>query len=145
MFSLNTNLNKKQQVLALRKFSTHHCARHIFKSVGLTNSREYGSMKYVINQMKSLTQVARRIDNKKVRANDDKRGMLNSLELAFSTTPPMETETPNDLARKKHKPSGRAIPNLFGVPVMTMHLLMSTNGVNKMKISPGLEISNWSI
>ena len=57
-------------------------------------------MKYVINQIKSLTQVARRTENKKGIANDDKRGMLNSLELAFATTPPMETETPDDVARK---------------------------------------------
>ena len=58
-------------------------------------------MKYVINQMKILTQVVRRKDNKKGRSNDDKRGVLNSLALAFATTPPMETETPDDVARKK--------------------------------------------
>ena len=85
-------------------------------------------MKYVINQMKSLTQVARRIDNKKGRANDDKRGMLNSLALAFATTPQMETETPDDMTRKKRKPSVRAISKLFGMPVMNTHLLMSSNG-----------------
>ena len=96
---LDTNLNEKQQVLALRKASTHHRERHIFKSAGLIDSREYGLMNYVIDQMKILTQVARRIDNKKGRSNDDKRGMLNSLALAFATTPPMETETPDDVVR----------------------------------------------
>ena len=87
-------------------------------------------MKYVINKMKSLTKVSRRTDNKKGRANDDRRGMLNSLMLAFSLTPPMEMETPNDMARKKRKPSVRAISKLFGIPVMTTHLMMSTNRIN---------------
>ena len=91
-------------------------------------------MKYIINQMKILTQVSRITDNKKGRANDDKRGMLNSLALAFATTLPMETETPDDVARKKHKPSVRAIYNLFDTPVMTTHLLMSTKGIKRIKL-----------
>ena len=88
--------------------------------------------------MKSLSHVARRTDNKKGNANDDKRGMMNYFALAFATTPPMETETPDDVARKKRKPSVRAISKLFGMPVMTTHLLMSTNGIKRIKIRQGL-------
>ena len=54
----------------------------------------------------------------------------------------MEKETPDDVARKKHKPSVREISKLFGIPVITTHLLMSTNGINRIKIRQGLEISN---
>ena len=71
--------------------------------------------------------------------------MLNYLALEFATTPLMETKTPDDVARKKRKPSVRAISKLFGMPVMTTHLLMSTNGIKQIKIRQGLEISDCSM
>ena len=55
----------------------------------------------------------------------------------------MEKEAPYDVARKKRKPSVRAISKLFGMPVMTTHLLMSTKGIKRIKIRQGLEISDW--
>ena len=67
------------------------------------------------------------------------------MALAFVTTPPTEKEIPDDVASKKRKPSVRVISKLFGMPVMTTHLLMSTNGIKRMKIRQGSEISDWSM
>jgi len=101
---LNLNLNKKQQVVALRKASIHPLVRRLFKSAGLIDVNEYETMKYMAKQMERLIKLARQTEKKQGRANDDRRGLVESIVLSIITTPPSSTnnneeKVPSKLSR----------------------------------------------
>ena len=93
---LNPNLNKHQQVLALRKASTHIKLALHFKSAGLIDNKEYETLKHMAGQARSLVKHAMDTNKKKGRANDDKRGCVQSLVLGAVTTPPLDNESRGD-------------------------------------------------
>ena len=52
---LNSFINDKQIVVALRESSIHHHVKQYFKSAGLIDSKEYSTLKYLASQkMKKL-------------------------------------------------------------------------------------------
>jgi len=111
---LNSNINIKQQVLALRKASLHPLVRCLFKSAGLIDDKQYETMKYMAKQMETLIKLARTTDKKKGRAKNDKRGFVEAILLAVATTP--TTDDNNNNNNRKKAPSMRSRLKLLGIP-----------------------------
>ena len=78
---LDNNLNEQQQVLALRTASTHNDIALHFRSAGLIDNKEYDTMKHISSQVRSLVTDTLKTNNKRGRANDDKRFFFNLLFL----------------------------------------------------------------
>ena len=116
---LNSKLNEQQLVLALRKASTHHSVRRIFKSAGLIDIPEYKIMMHLAGQMKGIMAIARTTEKKQGRANDDKCGLVEAVMLAVSTPPPLTGDSDD-------APSHSTIAKLFGIPKTTTRKLLKT-------------------
>ena len=91
----NPKLSDKQKVYALRKASTHHLCRRIFHSAGLIDGERYEAMKHFFSQIKKLVQEATATDDRRGRASDDKRALVNTVLLTTASTPSTENE-PNE-------------------------------------------------
>ena len=88
-------LSDKQKVYALRKASTHHLSMRIFHSAGLIDNKRYDAMKHFSKRIKKLVQEATATDDRRGRASDDKRALVNTVLLTTASTPSTENE-PNE-------------------------------------------------
>jgi hypothetical protein len=85
--------------------------------------------------MKSLIQKALETDRRKGRANDDKRGFIQSIILAVAGTP---------TTNKKKNPSYKKCFDLLGIPSTSGYRITKTQQQKRADIMAGLDVVEWS-
>ena len=142
-------LSDAQKIVVPRVASTSKRLRHYFKSAGLIDAPEYETLKYMVNQMKKLIIKARETEHRFGRANDDKRGFIQSIvfticdddddnddddNVASTTTTTTTTTT---------KPTKKARLKLLGLP-STGYEHMREQYVKRKEIMEGKKRYDWS-
>ena len=125
-------------MLALRTASTHNDIALHFRSAGLIDNKEYDTMKHISSQVRSLVTDTLKTNNKRGRANDDKRGFFQSLILGAASTPP------DDNTSKTNGPSLLSQIKQIGLPISTGRRMFMREQQRRRAIRNGVSSVNYS-
>lgn len=137
----NPNCSDKQNVLALRKATTHQSARRIFRSAGLIDTSQFDDMKHHLGQIRKLVKEATATTSVGERAPDQQRAVVRALVMTMASTPTTDNEPPSE----RKFPSARQLFETVGLSQSTGCKILKAVSGKRGAIMDKEKESDWTL